>query len=161
MIRPIHLMLLAAGLCVAVHRSSGEGAIVAVDFTREVCPIFERRCYECHGEKKQKGGLRFDRKSKVFIGGDSGKPAIVASNSAQSLVIQKVTSTDSDEVMPPKGERLSEAEIAVLRKWIDAGAPWPEQAEKKHWAYVKPECPALPRVHDARWPKTGVDYFVL
>lgn len=132
-----------------------------IDFGRDVRPIFEQRCYECHGEQKQKGGLRFDRKSVVFKGGDSGKPAIVVSNSAESLLIQKVTSNDPDEVMPQKGERLSEQQISLLRRWIDAGAAWPDAKEKVHWAYVKPQRFAYPAVKKADWPRNGIDYFVL
>ncbi len=135
-----------------------------VEFKRDVQPILERRCYECHGEKKQKSGIRFDRKSTVFAGGDSGKPLVVPGKSAESPLILKVTSTDPDEVMPPKGDKLTEAEVTALRAWIDQGAAWPEegtQKQKKHWAYEKPVAPAVPKVARTTWPRNGVDYFVL
>ncbi len=133
---------------------------VKVDFNRDIRPILESRCYECHGAKKQKSGLRFDRKSNAFRGGDSGKPAIVANKSAESPLIQKITSQDPDEMMPPKGERLTGKQIALLRSWIERGAIWPEEAEKKHWAYVKPVRPVLPKVQNKKWPRNGIDYFV-
>lgn len=121
-------------------------AATLIDFKREVQPIFEQRCYECHGEKKQKSGLRLDRKAAVFKGGDSGKPAIVPGKSSDSPLLQRLTSKDPDEMMPPKGEPLTDAQVMLLRAWIDQGATWPEDGaiEKKHWAYEKPVRPAIP-----------------
>src|SRR5262245_49024258 len=85
-----------------------------VNFNRDVQPLFQQRCYECHGEKKQKSGLRLDRKSSVFTGGDSGKPAVVPGKSTESPLFQRVTSEDKDEVMPPKGERLTAEQLSLL-----------------------------------------------
>jgi len=144
----------------------GRGVVLGdakVDFDRDIKPIFANRCYECHGEKKQKSGIRFDRKASVFHGGDEGKPLVIPGKSSDSILIQRVTSNDEDEVMPPKGERLSAEQITLLRSWIDAGAAWPEGkvADKKHWAYEKPVQPALPKVTDSKWPQNALDYFVL
>ena len=134
-----------------------------IDFQRDIRPVFEARCYECHGDKKQKSGLRLDRRQSVLRGGDSGKPAIVAGRSGESILIQKITSADPDEIMPPKGERLTEPQVALLKNWIDQGANWPAEAgsEKPHWAYVKPARPALPGVANRGWPRNAIDYFVL
>jgi hypothetical protein len=134
-----------------------------INFKRDIQPIFEQRCYECHGEKKQKSGIRLDRKAAVFKGGDSGKPAVVPNKSAESPLVQRVTSKDPDELMPPKGDPLTEAQIALLRAWIDQGAVWPDDGakEKKHWAYEKPVRSALPAVKNKKWPRNPVDYFVL
>ncbi len=75
-------------------------------FEQEVRPIFEKRCFECHGPDKQKGGLRLDLKSSALEGGESGEPAVVPGKSAESQLIKFVTSKDPDDAMPPKGERL-------------------------------------------------------
>src|SRR5438552_5275581 len=145
-----------------VNGSSGEALDKAVvDFSKEIRPIFEKRCYECHGPQKQKSGLRLDRKSNAFRGGDSGKPALTPGKSANSLLIQKVTSQDPDELMPPKGERLTSQQIAALKEWIEQGASWPDDAEKKHWAYDKPVRPALPAVKERDWTRNELDFFVL
>ena len=135
----------------------------SIDFKRDVQPIFASRCAECHGEKKDKAGVRFDRKTTVFKGGDSGKPLLVPGKSAESLLFRKITSDDSDDRMPPKGERLTEAQVATLRNWIDQGAPWPEDGSvvRKHWAYVKPSRPALPKVSNPKWCRNELDHFVL
>ena len=80
----------------------------AIQFERDILPIFKAECYKCHDEKKAKAGLRIDQRSSVLHGGESGKPAIVAGQSAKSELIRRVTSKNVDEVMPPKGERLSD-----------------------------------------------------
>ncbi len=136
---------LFAALLTALLSSSA----APVDFQREVRPILEQRCLECHGEKKQKAGVRLDRKAFAFAPGDSGKPAIAAGHSADSLLWQRITSTNSDEVMPPKGEPLTEAQTKLIQKWIDDGAAWPDDGalvRKKHWAYEKPVRPVVPKV---------------
>ncbi|MBI3849229.1 MAG: DUF1553 domain-containing protein [Verrucomicrobia bacterium] len=157
--------ILLLGLITLFGGPPGNQTLVAeqakVDFSREIRPIFESRCYECHGAQKQKSGLRLDRKSNAFRGGDSGKPAIVATKINDSPLIQKITSQDPDEMMPPKGERLSEKQVGLLQAWIEQGAAWPEEAEKKHWAYVKPTRPALPKIQNKKWPHNDIDYFVL
>src|SRR5436190_7060950 len=140
-------------------------AAAKLDFKRDVQPIFEQRCYECHGEKKQKSGLRMDRKAAVFRGGDSGKPAIIGGKSSESPLLQRLTSKDPDEVMPPKGEPLSEAQVDSIRQWIDQGALWPDDGStsgKKHWAYEKPVRPAEPKVRASKSAiKNPIDAFVL
>src|SRR5688572_30025590 len=144
--------------------SAAFAGAATVDFDRQVRPIFESRCYECHGEKKQKSGVRFDQRDSVFHGGDSGKALIVTGKSVESLLIQKVISSDPDEMMPPKGDRLTPEQIATLKAWIDDGAHWPQGSgtqKKIHWAYVKPARPALPKVNDPSWPANEIDYFTL
>jgi hypothetical protein len=144
--------------------SAAFAGAATVDFDRQVRPLFESRCYECHGEKKQKSGVRFDQPDSVFQGGDSGKPLVVPGKSTESPLIQKITSSDPDEMMPPKGERLTPEQITVIKTWIDEGAHWPKHAaaqKKMHWAYVKPVRPALPKVKNRAWPQNEIDYFVL
>jgi hypothetical protein len=130
-----------------------------VDFVRDVQPIFIKRCYECHGPDKQRSKLRLDLKADAARGGNSGEPSWIPGDSARSQIFQRVTSTDPDEQMPPKGERLTAEQIKALRAWIDQGADWPE--EKKHWAFSKPERPPLPTVKDKRWARNEIDYFIL
>ena len=86
----------------------------AADFTRDIRPILEKRCFECHGEKKQKGGLRLDRKADILAGGDSSTSPFLAGKSGGSDAIKRVLSDDDDEKMPPKGERLTAAQVATL-----------------------------------------------
>jgi hypothetical protein len=134
-----------------------------VDFARDIQPILAERCYDCHGEKKQKSSLRLDRKADAFRGGDLGKALIVAGNSQASDLFVRVRSDNSEEWMPPKGPRLTAAQVALLKKWIDAGAPWPEEggANKQHWAFVAPQRALLPRVRNEKWIRNPIDHFIL
>lgn len=130
-----------------------------VDFARDIQPIFVKRCSECHGPDKQRSDLRLDRKADAFRGGKSGEPAIVAGSSAASAVIQRVSTKDPDDVMPPKGEPLTERQISMLKAWIDQGANWPE--EKAHWAFIKPNRPAAPAPAGNDWARNDIDRFIL
>ncbi len=112
------------------------------DFEKEIRPLLQKHCTECHGEKKQKGELRLDAKTFAFKGGHDG-PAIVPGKADASPLFQRITSSDDDERMPPKGEPLSAAQIAAVKVWIEGGAVWPEgdadrtaAADKRaqHWS---------------------------
>src|SRR6185369_1869922 len=104
--------------CLAAAPASTSGNI---DFGRDIAPIFIKRCIECHGPDQQKSKLRLDNKADAFRGGKSHKPAIVPGKSSESEIIRRVTTTDPDDVMPNKGERLTPEQIALLKSWIDQG----------------------------------------
>lgn len=118
-----------------------------VDYEREVKPLFTKRCVACHGVLQAKAGLRLDTAKRIRKGGDGG-PAVVAGNSAESLLIEAVTGGD-DWRMPPEGEPLSAQEVQTLKAWIDQGAHAPaSEAEPKdprrHWAYQRPDRSQVP-----------------
>ncbi|MDP1592380.1 MAG: c-type cytochrome domain-containing protein, partial [Prosthecobacter sp.] len=92
----------------------------AVDFDREIRPLLQERCIECHGEKKQKGELRLDAKAFAFKGGHDG-PAIVAGKIDKSPLYQRITHTDDKERMPPKGAPLTSAQVSAIKSWIESG----------------------------------------
>jgi mono/diheme cytochrome c family protein len=124
----------------------------AADFVSDVRPVFASRCFECHGPDKQRGGLRLDRKADALQGGDSG-PAITPGKSGDSLLIRKISSTDAQERMPPKGDPLTAAQIQSLKSWIDAGATWPpDDASSVHWSFKPVEKPAVPQIRN---PQSG------
>ena len=97
-----------------------------IDFYRQVWPIFESKCLECHQGAKSKGGLHLDTLAGTLKGGKSDGPAVTPKDAAKSALWTRVCSTDSDERMPPKGPGLSANEKTILERWIKAGAPWPE-----------------------------------
>ncbi|HWE39848.1 MAG TPA: PSD1 and planctomycete cytochrome C domain-containing protein [Isosphaeraceae bacterium] len=138
----------------------------AIDFDRDIRPIFEARCYDCHGPKKQKADLRLDDRAAALRGGADG-PVIVPGKGADSDLIARVTSDDPEERMPPKGPRLSAEEVDRLRTWIDRGADWPAQESvqarkgRDHWAFKAPSRPALPEVKDPGWVRSPIDRFIL
>ncbi|MDO8544904.1 MAG: PSD1 and planctomycete cytochrome C domain-containing protein [Opitutaceae bacterium] len=131
-----------------------------IDFARDIQPLLAQRCYDCHGLEKNKGGLRLTSLETALAGGESGEPALVRGVSGKSQLIQRVTTDDENDVMPQKGERLTAAEIELLKRWIDEGATWP--AAVKHWAYAKPMRPPVP---DERQPgatiRNPIDNFIL
>ena len=113
-----------------------------MDFVREVRPIFEEHCHDCHGPDKQKSGFRIDLKDKAFRSGDKHSPNLVPGRAADSPLIHFITTDDEEERMPPKGERLSSREIDILTRWIDEGAVWPDgidvvEADDRtdHWSF--------------------------
>ena len=119
-------------LCATISRAESPA------FEKEILGLLQTRCQGCHGPDKQRGGLRLDRKADALAGGDNGK-SIIPGKPAESPLLQRVTSTDPKDRMPPKGDPLSAAQIAQLKNWIAAGADWPEAsagaAEQPHWAF--------------------------
>lgn len=131
------------------------------DFVREVLPIFEKHCVGCHGPEKRRGGLRLTSRADLLTPADSGKIVVVPGQSDRSSLLDRITATD-DTRMPPKGDRLSNEQVATLRHWIDAGAAWPDaKPATLHWAYVSPTRPPQPRVQDVAWTRNAIDWFVL
>src|SRR5436190_5176925 len=101
-----------------------------VDFARDIKPLFDRSCIQCHGPEKAKSGFRLDNREAALRGGDNGK-AILPGDSANSPLVLVVAGLHPDiERMPPKGkgDPLTAEEISLLRAWIDQGAEWPEAA---------------------------------
>jgi len=96
------------------------------DFFDSVRPILETHCYSCHQGSKVKGGLRLDNRADAFRGGKADGPSIVAGHPDDSPLLLRIVSDDPEEVMPAKGDRLSAAEVATLRQWIEQGAHWPD-----------------------------------
>ena len=137
-----------------------------VDYIKDVKPLLQERCYACHGALKQKGSLRLDTAASIFKGGESG-PAIDRNSSEKSLLLQRVTSADTDERMPPEheGELFKEAQVAVLRAWIASGAKAPadekpESDPRDHWAFRPRTRPAVPTVRNATWVRNPIDAFI-
>ena len=108
-----------------------------VGFTKDVLPILQRHCFECHGPDVQEGGLRFDDRTEFLAGGYSG-PAIISGKPSASELLRRV-SLDRlhDDAMPPVGPGISGREEIILRRWIQQGGELPDTIpQQKHWAYV-------------------------
>ena len=137
----------------------------ALEFAKDIRPILEKNCFECHGEKKQKSGLRMDRRADFLRGGDSAQAPFVAGKSAESDMVKRILSDDDDEKMPPKGARVPAEQVAKIKAWIDAGALIADDgsgAAAKHWAYVKPEARPLPEIASRQSSiGNGIDRWVL
>ena len=101
--------------------SPGSASRPAPASVREAGAILTQQCVACHGPEKKKGGLDLSRRSSALAGGESGA-AIVPGRAAESLLVEKV----ADGEMPPKGA-LSKEEVAAVRAWVEAGAPYPSE----------------------------------
>ncbi|HEU5119032.1 MAG TPA: DUF1549 domain-containing protein, partial [Isosphaeraceae bacterium] len=99
---------------------------VAERFHRRVLPILRDRCFRCHGEK-EKGGLRLNSRAAALKGGLSELPAVVPGNTEESELLYRVRSEEPTERMPPNGDGLAPAEIAILDEWVRTGAEWPPE----------------------------------
>lgn len=101
-------------------------ARAAVDFTKDVVPVLQSRCIECHGPDKQKGKLRLDTKADLLKGGKNGEVVKAGDAAGSEIVKRTLLPKDNDDHMPPKGEPLTGAQIETLKAWVNEGAKWPD-----------------------------------
>ncbi|MGV3660662.1 MAG: PSD1 and planctomycete cytochrome C domain-containing protein [Prosthecobacter sp.] len=138
----------------AVFAFHSVSAAAAIDFSRDIQPILSENCFHCHGPdaNERKADLRLDVEKDAKMIRD-GVTAIAPGKSHASTVIERIFSTDPDEVMPtPKSNRrLTEAQKQLLKQWIDEGAKW-----GKHWAFERIERPKVP----ANGAKHPIDAFI-
>lgn len=127
-----------------------------IDFSRDIRPIFNTSCAKCHGGVKEAGGVSFQFRESIFKKGESGRTPVVEKHPELSELIARVDAKDATKLMPPGGPQLAERERALLRKWVEQGAPWGD-----HWAYVAPRLPALPEVKDLAGVRSPIDRFIL
>jgi hypothetical protein len=151
-------LLLCAPLLLTVAAGSA-AEIERVNFTRDIRPILSDACYECHGPsaKDRKAELRLDIRAEALAERD-GNPAIVAGDPLASALMQRISSTDAEERMPPAdaARQLTAEEIRKIRAWIEQGADW-----ENLWSLTPVEQTPLPAVIKTAWPRNGLDYFVL
>ena len=140
--------------------------IFAADrFEPQIWPLLQQRCHGCHGADLQEGGLRLDVRSRALQGGDTAI-AISPGSGERSELLARLTTDNSARRMPLGEHPLSADEVALLRSWIEGGAPWPDshagrEAPSAHWAYQPIGNPAIPDVRTSGWVRTPIDAFVL
>jgi hypothetical protein len=135
-----------------------------VDYTKQIRPVLQARCYACHGALKQKGGLRLDAVALALKGGKTGA-AIKPGDVEGSVIIERVSAEEESWRMPPEGGPLEPAEIAALRAWIAQGAKAPADEESErdprdHWGFKVPRRPAVPDLEDGEWVRGPIDAFI-
>ena len=147
-------------------------------FEQRIRPILVNECYECHGAKKQKGGLRVDFRDGLLKGGESG-PALISGDAKKSLLIQAIKHENADSEMPKDRPKLSDSAIADFVKWVNQGAADPRDqppavsatnsvawesifaARKDWWSFKPVHNPTLPAVTNLNWSAHPVDRFLL
>jgi hypothetical protein len=132
-----------------------------ITFNENIQPILSDNCYFCHGQDAtaRKADLRVDREEFVFLPRKSGSPVIVKGHPESSALIQRISSTDPNLVMPPPASHkapLTPYQVALITRWVKEGAKYEE-----HWAFVAPKRPPAPEVKQAAWVRNPIDSFVL
>src|SRR5262249_38586379 len=166
--------LTALGVFALLHAGT---PISAADVEADARSILTANCVKCHGPTKQKGGLRLDSRDATLGKGDSGETVVVPGRAGARELIRRVTATDAVRRMPPGDVALTDAQVETLRRWVDAGAPWPRTAarpaatgrpelvvtedDRRHWAFLPLRAVEPPAVADGRWPSTPIDRFVI
>lgn len=102
-----------------VKSQATESKSGSVDYFRDIQPLLEAKCYDCHRGGKAKGDLRLDARADALH-------VLAPGNPNDSEFLNRVRTTDKDVVMPPKGEPLTKEQVALLTQWIKEGAHWPE-----------------------------------
>ncbi len=143
--------LVAFAVCVGMSTLAGGAEVELVDFELDVRPILNQHCLACHGGVKQAADLSFIHRDAAMAVIEAGKPD-------ESTLIDRITTDDEDEVMPPPehGAPLRGEQIETLKKWIAQGANW-----NLPWAYQKPVAPSLPDVSKPDWCQQPLDRFIL
>ncbi len=132
-------------------------------FLQDVAPIFEQKCVHCHSGSEPEGDLSLQTRSDLVDGGyiDTEAPA-------DSVLLQILQPTDGRAEMPKDADPLSAKEIAAVRRWIERGAPWPDdvtleasQVDDFDWWSWRPlKRPEVPSLQDPRI-QTPIDQFIL
>lgn len=145
--RTMQLRVVSAVMAAWVASSAFIGAAAepgVVDFAHDVLPVLKARCAECHTRGTYKGSFSLDTREAALEG-----EAIVVGKSGQSSLVERLTSTDPDVRMPPKGEPLTAEQIAVFKKWIDQGLKWETGFSFKEATYLAPLLPRRPELPPA------------
>ena len=153
--RLVFALVLASLNATWSHRVHAEdSAVPLVQYNRDVRPILSDKCFACHGPdaEHREADLRLDVRSGAIEAG-----AITPGNPNESLLVERILSSDDDLVMPPPSSgRLTREEKETLIEWIKAGGNY-----QRHWAFEPVRRVELPQVEDASWPRSPIDRFIL
>ncbi len=148
-------------------------------FETRIRPVLIESCQGCHGEMKQKAGLRVDHLESLLAGGESG-PALVPGDAEKSRLMKAIRYDDIHLQMPPKG-KLPDVALADIQHWIEIGAPWTKEAQgatgssvpkkdapvdiekrkSEHWCWQPIRAAQPPAIAGDSWSRDALDRFVL
>lgn len=152
--------LMDFGSVQAVMNEKKTSSVAAeIEFNRDVRPILTDNCLSCHGfdEHERKKDFRLDVRDFAVAVNAEGHAAIVPGDSAGSLLIQRITSEDASQIMPPpeSHKSLDDGQIELLRRWIDQGAKY-----QNHWAYEPVKRQVPPEIQH-RFIRNDIDRFIV
>jgi hypothetical protein len=146
-------------VCLFSYTWINAAGIESISFARQIRPILSDACFQCHGPdaNKRKAGLRLDEETYAKKQID-GVWIIKEGAPHESDFIDRIFTSDPDAIMPPpkSGKTLKEEEKALLKTWIEQGAPW-----EMHWSFEPLHRPIVPSVKDSEWPVNPIDFFIL
>lgn len=116
----------------------------AVDYERDIAPIFRLYCASCHNEKDQEGGLVLESYATLLRGGKHG-PVISPGQPASSRLWLMVSGKLEPKMPPDNAEGPPPAKLALLAAWIEAGARGPGGTEPDRRTLITPRLPAAPQ----------------
>lgn len=133
-------------------------ATTPISFKADVAQILQDHCVACHGAKKAEGGYRVDTFAKLKLAGDSGVEPVVASQIDQSELVRRLITEDASERMPEGGERLPEAHIEAIKRWVQEGAAYDGSNTEENIASIIPpiQYPNAPEHYAQPIPVTAV-----
>jgi hypothetical protein len=158
--RRFNRTLLVAAILIRLSTAGGAWASDSrqVLYDRDVRPILSEKCFLCHGQdsSKRMAGLRLDS----FEGATAdrgGHAALTPGHPDASAIYQRITAEQPGRRMPPvySNRTLTPDQIATLKRWIEEGGVY-----SRHWAFVPPKRPELPKVDTNGWVKQPIDAFV-
>ncbi len=124
-----------------------------VNFTRDVRPILAAKCWNCHGPdaNTREGNLRLDQR-------EDAAHVLAAKQDSTATLVERITSEDSDEIMPPADSKkpLTKKDILVLKQWVSQGAEF-----EGHWAFQTPQRPEIPFVDSSFLAANEIDHFII
>jgi hypothetical protein len=147
-----------------------------ISFSRDIAPILAANCMQCHGKEPLLAHLDLRTRETALKGALHGA-AIIPGNAAESHLYRHLTGQEVPQM--PLGGKLSDADIAMIKSWIDSGAEWDAsvalgpgatpaastekkftEQQRRYWAFQKVVKPAVPVVKDPDWDKNPIDAFI-
>ena len=109
-----------------------------VSFTKQIAPIFLKKCVACHGERQPKSGYQLHTFEKLMTPGDLGEPPVTAGKPAASQMYKLLTNPNKDEWMPKEADRLPAEQIELVKRWIAEGAAFDSPNKAVNLASIVP-----------------------
>lgn len=146
-------------VCLGVA-GNGLAAEDVPSFRRDIAPLLLQHCLACHGPKKAEAGYRIDTFERLTAAGDSTQPGFVAKDLEGSEAFRRITSTDPHERMPLEGDPLPAEQVALMKRWIEAGLPFDGPDPKAPLAsYIPPPThPPAPEAYRSAMPITALAF---
>ena len=142
------------------------------DFETHVAPLLIKHCVECHQGKDPSGGLLLTSRPGLLHGGESGD-AIDRQTPAASYLLERITSGEMPPEIQGRSQKLPDAEIELIRQWLDGGVKWPDErvldyfertndvrAGRDWWSLQPVVRPSVPLQKDTSQPDNPIDAFI-